>query len=214
MCIFSDNEPPVITLADDVSSSTNNPRVLITWNSTEPANFECTLNGEQVDCGRGTTGIYTTPVLPDGNHKFVLVGVDDLGNRGTPMVVDWLTGMCSYRLFHKSQQNNLIMFFTSPLDKKGPGLSITSSNPVKTNNKQQTFRWTSTEPAIFKCTLNGRAVDCGQGTNGQFTTPTLPDGQHTFQVNAVDNLGNKGTPQTVRWTTGEIGVSTYLHDIH
>ena len=51
--------------------------------------------------------------------------------------------------------------------------------------------------------MDGRVVDCGRGTSGQYTTSDLPDGPHTFEVNAVDPLGNRGTPQTVRWSTGE-----------
>ena len=36
--------------------------------------------------------------------------------------------------------------------------------------------------------MDGQIVNCGTGTrtNGQYTTPNLPDGKHTFSVNGVD----------------------------
>ena len=55
------------------------------------------------------------------------------------------------------------------LDKRGPALVITSDNPQKTNKNAQTITWTSSEPADFECRLNGRVVECGNGTNGVYT---------------------------------------------
>ena len=46
-------------------------------------------------------------------------------------------------------------------------------------------------------------MECGRGRTGDYTTPRLPDGKHTFSVNAVDNVGNKGTPEVVNWATGK-----------
>jgi hypothetical protein len=88
------------------------------------------------------------------------------------------------------------------LDNQGPDLSITSSTPSKSNSPRQRITWTSSEPATFECKINGRVVDCGSGNTGDYTTPNLPDGKHTFEVNAVDGLGNTGTPKVVEWTTG------------
>lgn len=45
-------------------------------------------------------------------------------------------------------------------------------------------------------------MDCGRGTDGDYTTPNLPDGKYRFEVTAVDNLGNKGTPEVVSWSKG------------
>jgi hypothetical protein len=50
-------------------------------------------------------------------------------------------------------------------------------------------------------------VNCGSGTRGEYTASNLPDGKHTFEVNAVDGVGNKGTPQVVRWTTGKMNLA-------
>ncbi len=45
-------------------------------------------------------------------------------------------------------------------------------------------------------------MDCGSGTTGEYTTPILPQGKNTFEVTAVDHVGNKGIPKVVEWTTG------------
>ena len=38
-------------------------------------------------------------------------------------------------------------------------------------------------------------------TNGVYTTPNLPDGNHTYEVTATDDL-DKGTPEVVSWSKG------------
>lgn len=88
-------------------------------------------------------------------------------------------------------------------DSEVPDLFITSDTPAESNSPRQTIRWTSSEQANFECTLDGQKVDCGTGTSGVYTTPNMPDGRHTFSVNAVDPLGNKGTPKVIEWNTGK-----------
>lgn len=53
------------------------------------------------------------------------------------------------------------------------------------------------------CLLDGVEVPCGNGTTGEYTTPDLSDGRHSFSVSSVDPLGNKGRPVTAEWETGE-----------
>ena len=89
------------------------------------------------------------------------------------------------------------------LDKRPPSLRITSDNPSETKNPKQRITWSSSEDADFECRLDGQVVDCGSGTTGAYITPDMPDGQHTFSVNAVDSVGNKGTPRFVSWSTGK-----------
>ena len=93
--------------------------------------------------------------------------------------------------------------FLNSLDTQEPVLTFTSNTPRQTNNPSQRITWDSSEPAKFECTLNGLNVNCGRGTRGVYTTPNLPDGDHTFTVNAVDDLGNKGTPKVISWSTGK-----------
>ena len=92
-------------------------------------------------------------------------------------------------------------------------MSITSNIPSENNSPRQRITWSSSEPATVECRLNGQLVSCGGGTNGQYTTPNLPDGKYTFEINSVDNLGNKGTRKVVKWTTGMKCFEHKLHNI-
>ena len=64
--------------------------------------------------------------------------------------------------------------------------------------------WLANENSLFNCTVDDKTVTCGSGTQGEFTTDALPDGQHTFTLDLVDRLGNKGEPVTVSWETGNV----------
>lgn len=66
----------------------------------------------------------------------------------------------------------------------------------------------SNEHATFKCTVDEKTVDCGSGTEGEFTTDALPDGRHNFKLDLVDKVGNRGEPVTASWETG-IGIEIF-----
>lgn len=82
-------------------------------------------------------------------------------------------------------------------------MQITNSVLPQTSNPKTRITWSATEQGTFECALDGVEVSCGNGTTGQFITPDLSDGEHTFSVNSVDPLGNKGVPVTARWQTGK-----------
>ena len=79
---------------------------------------------------------------------------------------------------------------------------MTSNIPRTTKNSRVHLTWQASEVATFKCTVDATTVDCGSGTRGEFTTDPLPDGKHTFTLDLVDKVGNKGEPVTVSWDTG------------
>jgi hypothetical protein len=88
-------------------SKTSNPKYSFTWDTNEPADFQCKLNGRVVDCGSGTSGRYTTPNLPDGRHAFELTAVDNVGNRRRPQVFRWVTGISRIELSFFTDISNL-----------------------------------------------------------------------------------------------------------
>ena len=81
---------------------------------------------------------------------------------------------------------------------------MTSNVPRTTKNPRVRLTWSANEHATFKCTVDGKTTDCGSGTQGEFTTDPLSDGRHTFSLNLVDKVGNKGEPVTVSWETGTV----------
>ena len=87
-------------------------------------------------------------------------------------------------------------------DTQASRIFLTDSVPKKTKSTVASFAWTSSEPSKYECKLDGKPVNCGRGSRGTYSTPELPDGKHTFSLNTVDNVGNKGKPEVVNWEIG------------
>lgn len=63
--------------------------------------------------------------------------------------------------------------------------------PETINTPRTTFNWKSSEPSKFVCALDDEeGEDCGEGTDGEYLTPTLVDGEHEFRLLVEDNVGN------------------------
>ncbi|MFM8560630.1 MAG: Ig-like domain-containing protein [Solirubrobacterales bacterium] len=81
--------------------------------------------------------------------------------------------------------------------------------PASTSDNTPTFTFTGDAGNTFQC-----QVDSGAWTacTSPFTTPTLPDGNHTVKFRQVDGAGNTGPVETVSFTVDtqappEVGVS-------
>lgn len=99
--VVLDSQAPTLSITSNTPANNNNLRQTISWNTTEPANYECKLNGFVVSCGElGTEGSYTTPNLEDKVHTFEVTAIDDVENRGKPTFVTWRTGTRSLSRFH------------------------------------------------------------------------------------------------------------------
>ncbi len=76
--------------------------------------------------------------------------------------------------------------------------------PQRTSNTSVTIRWTSDETAQFVCAINNSpATNCGSGIDGEWTTPILNDGDHSFSLTAIDPIGNRAPTMRILWTVGE-----------
>ena len=93
-------------------------------------------------------------------------------------------------------------------DNNPPKVTISESFPTKTSNPVSVVRWTSDENARFKCYVDDpkNQVPCGYGKTGEWRTPRVPDGEHTFFLTAVDTLGNKGPTLSRKWFVGKLVV--------
>lgn len=79
--LVSDNTAPTIVLTSTEDLQTSSPT--IKWTSSEEVQFKCTLDdGRPFDCGDGQTGSWTGSNLPDGAHKFLIEGKDEVLNTG------------------------------------------------------------------------------------------------------------------------------------
>jgi hypothetical protein len=92
---ISDNTPPVLSWRRKVPAVTGK-RVRFRWQSNEIAEFFCAH--ERINymerCGNfSLKGRWIEANLPEGKHRFWVVGVDDVGNRGKPLHHEWVVGM-------------------------------------------------------------------------------------------------------------------------
>ena len=125
-----------------------------------------------------TTPTSTTSIsyvsLGNGSHTFHVRAIDPAGNVSIAASYTWM------------------------IDTTPPTISITSgpSGYVQTTNANFAFS-SGDGTATFQCKLDG-------GSYAPCTSPTgyssLVAGQHTFYVQATDNLGNSSTPAHQTWT--------------
>ena len=156
--------------------------------------FECKLDG-----GAFTAVACSSPKditgLADGSHTFQVRAVDAVGNRDpTPATFTWTVDATT--------PDTTINSATVPSG--AGGSSITSGASTSFNSIRFTFSGTDntglhpTTP--FECKLDGGAFTAVACSSPKDITG-LADGSHTFQVRAVDAVGNRDpTPATFTWT--------------
>ena len=99
----------------------------------------------------------------------------------------------------------MINFVPLQIDSTPPTASLTGDLPTESNNPMAVFSWKSDESAKFLCAVDDEksAGNCGYGRYGQYVTPLLPDGEHTFYLIPEDFYGNKGPVVKHVWRTGK-----------
>jgi hypothetical protein len=85
-----------------------------------------------------------------------------------------------------------------PTDNSAPSTAITKGPKNKTRKKTATFEFTGADTkaiASFQCKLDARAFAPCTSPH----TVRVKKGKHTFQVRAIDQAGNVGSPATDTW---------------
>ena len=165
----ADTDPPTVSFTSGPAAGSviNDPTPTFTFASTDAGSiFECRIdNGAFERCGPQ----FTTPRLPDGQHRVSIQAIDAPGNvsegKGRPFTID-----------------------TTP-----PAVTITSGPPngSATQARSASFEFTTDDPsATLSCQLNSGGFN---PCSSPFDTPdTLNDGTYGFQVRARDPAGNVG----------------------
>jgi hypothetical protein len=86
----------------------------------------------------------------------------------------------------------------APPDSNAPNVTITGGPKDKTKKKTATFVFTGTDTRAisgFQCSLDGEAFRACSSP----MTYKVKKGKHTFQVQAIDQAGNVGSPATDTW---------------
>jgi hypothetical protein len=169
-----DTTPPDTAISGGpANGGTTGPTVAFTFTSEPGTTFQC-----RVDSGSfsGCTSPFTITNLTDGSHTFSVRAVDAAGNvDASPATRTWT------------------------VDATPPDTTILSGPTGVISVTGVTFTFTSTETSsTFQCRLNtGSFVSC----TSPHTISGLVNGSQTFEVRAIDGVGNVDpTPATQSWT--------------
>lgn len=166
-----DTTGPVVTITNAPISPNADTTPTYTFTVTGATTIECGVDGVFVACANS----FTTGVLADGSHTFVVRALDAVGNPG-------------------SDSRTIVV------DTTGPTVAIVTRPANPTNSTTGTFTFTVSEGSPT-CKLDGGGFTaCVSG----ISYTSLADGNHTFTVKAMDALGNPGSATTT-WTIDATG---------
>ena len=157
--------------------------------------FESTESGSTYECqldGGGYSACSSPKAysgLADGSHTFEVRAIDPAGNADqTPASYTWL------------------------IDMTGPETTITDAPVSPSGSSDVSFAFSSSEAgSTYECQLDGGGFSACSSPQSY---TALADGSHTFQVLAVDSLGNPDpTPASHTWTIDTLPPETALVDV-
>jgi hypothetical protein len=186
----TDYTAPIATITSTNPSSGvfNQTEIALNFSLNENASALCALDGNTaIDCASGSVSYLG---LSEGNHSIAITATDIAGNTANPVTYN----------------------FT--VDTTQPTVQISAVNPdaTLTNQTGITFSFLSLDnSAGFQCQLD----------SGAYATCTSPhsytglaDGNHTFNVRAVDQAGNvSASPANHAWSVDTTAPSTQITGI-
>jgi len=171
--VFIDANGPDVTFTSGPSTVSSSTTAAFAFSANEPgATFECKLDaGVYASCASGDT----FSSIPAGDHTMAVRATDVLSNVGNPATYDWT------------------------VDLDPPTVSIDSSPSSPTAATNAAFSYHSSESnSTYLCSLDGALPAAGCGTS---FSKTVTNGDHTFDVWAVDQAGNQSSsPASYSWT--------------
>lgn len=167
-----DTTPPDTSITSAPPSLSNALNAAFAFASTEsPSTFQCQIDG-------GPFGSCTSPAnyggLSDGSHTFRVQATDNDANTDpTPAVHTWT------------------------IDTAPPDTAILTGPTGNGNPSSAAFTFGSEPGAAFECSLDGAAFSSCSSPQAY---GSLGDGNHVFQVRAIDAAGNPDpSPATRSW---------------
>ncbi len=168
-----DLTPPQTTLGSGpAAGATTGPSVAFGFTSEAGASFQCRLDG-------GDWAACSSPAsyanLPDGAHAFEVRAIDAAGNPDpSPAQRSWT------------------------VDATAPDTTIDTGPSGLLAGRDASFTFSAPGAATFECRLDGGSWSACSSPKGY---AALGDGSHTFEVRAVDALGNAdATPAQRTWS--------------
>lgn len=162
---------PTAAVASGPGRLTNSRSATFVFAANEPSSFHCQLDA-------GSFLPCTSPAsfqgLSDGAHTFVVRPTDAVGNTGASASYGWR------------------------IDATAPQTTLGARPRSRTTTLATTFTFSASEQATFQCKLDAAAFAACASPR---TYRRLRRTSHTFQVRAVDAVGNVDpTPAVLRWT--------------
>lgn len=179
-----DTIPPLASITAGPAALTKEASATFAFASNDAsATFSCKLDArEPAPCSSPVS----YAALAAGTHAFSVAAIDAAGNVSATSSFTWT------------------------IDTAAPGAAIASGPAARTNQTTATFSFTSPKRgAAWFCNLDGAPEfsSCSNPT----TVSSLADGNHTFAVRAVDELGNADQfPATYSWTVDTVHPSTAI----
>jgi Tol biopolymer transport system component len=182
---------PMITTGPSVE--TTSPTATFEFESPDGSSFECRLDTEAFQPCASPNGY---SAVPDGNHRFEVRLADPGATGPRPAFRTWTVDSTPPPAFG--------------LNEPGDGAAV-KSNPV--------FSWDGTSDATtgldhYELKLDGSKdrdialSECSGGTCSTGPGELLPDGSHTWQVRAVDLVGNVRESETRSFTVADPPTAT------
>jgi Cys-rich repeat protein len=169
-----DTTPPETTITSYPQNPTSSTSATFTFTCNEQnCTFECRIDSGQWE---SCSSPKTYPGLQDGNHKFEVHAIDSAGNVETPPAS-----------------------YSWTIDTNPPETTIVSAPSDPSNSSDATFTFTCDEQnCTFECRIDeGEWESCSSPK----TYINLSDGNHTFEVRAIDSAGNVDrSPASYSWT--------------
>ena len=175
-----DTAAPNTTIESNPSNPSGSGSASFSFSGTDTgtgvASFECKLDA-------GSFAACTSPKdysgLSDGSHTFQVRAIDGAGNPDTTPAS-----------------------FTWTIDTSAPDTTIDGNPSDPSNSGSASFSFSGVDAgsgvAGFECKLDGGAFSACTSPKDY---PGLSDGDHTFQVRAINGAGNPDpTPDTFTWT--------------
>jgi lysophospholipase L1-like esterase len=179
-----DTAKPIASITGTPSATTKATTATFTFNATEPSTFECRLDSTQAldfePCASGKS--YAG--LGDGTHTFDLRPTDAAGNVGDVLSSSWTIDATAP---------------TATITGELPG-SLPQLPPSSSLNSR-TFTFSSSEAgSTFQCRLDSNQEAAFHSCASPRTETGITDGDHTFQVRAVDAVNNVGPATAYSWS--------------
>ena len=181
--VEADLDPPETTIDDGPGEGDTftDPTPTFSFSSDEfSSTFECRIDTDPFE---PCSWPHTTAHLSDGEHTFEVKATDEFGNTDPTPATRTFTLVADVDPPETTIDSG-----------PGEGATILDATPE--------FTFSADEPSSFECELDdGGFTSC----DSPYTTPTLSDGEHTFEVRAVDEVDNPDPTPATRTFTVDAG---------